>query len=451
MSLILLLWSALLLLTVLVTFWPVRRDPITGTVFVVGWLTGELAGQLAVLDVVVVALLVAGHAADHTLGVIGLVLNAVAVIGLLVLLVVGRQARQVVCESLANTPGMSIDVSPDDLRPRWGRWWLVALGVPLPSRSTTITRNIDYLGDGARRHLLDIYAPRDVEAGAPVLVYVHGGAWVIGDKREQGRPMMFELVARGWVCVAINYRLSPTATWPDHIVDVLSAIAWVKAHIAEYGGDPSFVALAGGSAGGHLAALAALAAGDPVFQPGFEDVDTSVDACIPIYGVLDMTADPATSGKHGPGLRILLEHRVFKKKLREHRAEFEAASPLHRIHAGAPPFLVLHGTNDTLVPVAVPRTFVPALRAVSENPVAYVELPLAQHAFDVTASPRTSATTAGVVAFLNAVRARASGSPLRSEGAAHGRQSDVQSDLQPQETVADGGKRLAPPPTQGND
>ena len=112
---------------------------------------------------------------------------------------------------------------------------------------------------------------------------------------------------------------------------------------------------------------------------------------------------------------------------------------------------MLHGTNDTLVPVAVPRTFVPALRAVSENPVAYVELPLAQHAFDVTASPRTSATTAGVVAFLNAVRARASGSPLRSEGAAHGRQSDVQSDLQPQETVADGGTRLAPPPTQGND
>jgi acetyl esterase/lipase len=269
-----------------------------------------------------------------------------------------------------------------------------------------VTRNIDYQGDGARRHRLDVYAPKGVEGGAPVLVYVHGGAWVIGDKREQGRPMMFELVARGWVCVAINYRLSPAATWPDHIVDVLTAIAWVKAHIAEYGGDPSFVALAGGSAGGHLAALAALSAGDPAFQPGFEDADTTVDACIPIYGVLDMTADRATSGKYGPGLRILLEHRVFKKKLREHRAEFEAASPLHRIHEGAPPFLVLHGTHDTLVPVAVPRAFVPALRAVSRNPVAYVELPMAQHAFDVTASPRTSATTAGVVAFLDAVRDR---------------------------------------------
>ena len=273
-----------------------------------------------------------------------------------------------------------------------------------------VTRNVDYQGDGARRHRLDIYAPGSVEAAAPVLIYVHGGAWVIGDKREQGRPRMFELVARGWVCVAINYRLSPAATWPDHLVDVLTAIAWVKEHIAEYGGDPSFVALAGGSAGGHLAALAALSAGDPNFQPGFEDADTQVDACIPIYGVLDMTADRSTSGKYGPGLRILLEHRVFKKKMREHRAEFEAASPLPRIHKGAPPFLVLHGTNDTLVPVAVPRAFVPALRAVSSNPVAYVELPMAQHAFDVTASPRTSATTAGVVAFLEAVRERAAGS-----------------------------------------
>ncbi len=75
-------------------------------------------------------------------------------------------------------------------------------------------------------------------AGAPVMVYIHGGAWVIGDKREQGKPMMYELVARGWVCVAINYRLSPKATWPDHIVDVKRAVAWVKEHIAEYGGDP---------------------------------------------------------------------------------------------------------------------------------------------------------------------------------------------------------------------
>ncbi len=82
-----------------------------------------------------------------------------------------------------------------------------------------------------------------------MLVYIHGGAWVIGDKRQQGIPMMHELVQRGWVCVSINYRLSPRATWPAHIVDCKRAVAWVRQHIAEYGGDPGFIAVSGGSAG----------------------------------------------------------------------------------------------------------------------------------------------------------------------------------------------------------
>ena len=80
------------------------------------------------------------------------------------------------------------------------------------------------------------------------------------------------------MCVSINYRLSPRSTWPDHIVDVKHAIAWVQANIAEYARDPDFIAITGGSAGGHLSSLAALTANDPTFQPGFEDVDTRVQA-----------------------------------------------------------------------------------------------------------------------------------------------------------------------------
>lgn len=404
--------------SVAVAFVPVRRDPFTGTTFVVGWLTGELAGQFAVIDLLLLALLLPLGGASSTLGEVGLVLDLLGLVGLVTLLLIGRRARGVVAAAMAETPGMPIAMGVEDFQPTWGRWWRVARGLPLPSATTKVVRDVDYVGDGARRHRLDIFAPEQPAPGAPVLLYVHGGAWVIGDKREQGRPLMYELASRGWVCVAANYRLSPAATWPDQIVDVLSAVAWVKEHIADYGGDPSFLAIAGGSAGGQLAALAALAAGDPDFQPGFEDVDTTVDACIPIYGVLDMTCDPTTSGRHGPGLRILLERRVFKAKLRDERPRFEAASPLHRVHAGAPPFLVVHGTHDTLVPVAVPRAFVPALRAVSEQPVAYIELPLAQHAFDVLASPRTSAATAGMVAFLEAVRARRRPVENRSAGAA---------------------------------
>ena len=121
-------------------------------------------------------------------------------------------------------------------------------------------------------HRLDVIRRRGAPpAGAPVLVYIHGGAWVIGDKREQGLPLLHELARRGWVTVTINYRLSPRATWPDHIVDCKRALVWVREHIAEYGGDPGFIAVSGGSAGGHLAALLALTPGDPAFQPGFED------------------------------------------------------------------------------------------------------------------------------------------------------------------------------------
>jgi len=117
-------------------------------------------------------------------------------------------------------------------------------------------------------------------------------------------------------------------------------------------------------------------------------------------------------------LRELLEKRVMKVPIGADRAVFERASPTKRVHAGAPPFFVLHGTNDTLVPIEVARLFVGALRGVSKAPVAYAELPLAQHAFDVLASLRCQATTAGVVAFLDAVRSgRPAATPVTPEDA----------------------------------
>ena len=91
-----------------------------------------------------------------------------------------------------------------------------------------------------------------------MIFYVHGGAWTFGDKREQGRPMLHEFVRRGWVAVACNYRLAPKNAWPAQIEDVTRTLAWIKKSIASYGGDPSRVVVAGGSAGGHLAALLAL-------------------------------------------------------------------------------------------------------------------------------------------------------------------------------------------------
>ncbi len=381
---------------------PIRHEPFTVLSFTCGWIAGELSFQNIVWQVVATALFVTYGALDNWAGWLGLAVALVDWAGLAGLGLSGLRAAGVTAAALAEVRSEAFPVPEKPTAPTWGRWWRVTRAVPFRSRAVEATFNVDYWGDGIRRHRLDVYRSRPAPPdGAPVMVYIHGGAWVIGDKREQGKPMMFELVARGWVCVAVNYRLSPKATWPEHMVDVKRALVWVKEHIAEYGGDPAFVAVSGGSAGGHLCALLALTAGDPEFQPGFETTDTTVQACVPFYGVMDLTSSPEAS-RFGSGLVAMLEKSVMKRKESDHPEVFRGASPTFRTRADAPPFFVLQGSNDTLVPVETARTFVRRLRAVSRSPVAYAELPLAQHAFDVLASLRCQATTSAVGDFLEA-------------------------------------------------
>ena len=132
-----------------------------------------------------------------------------------------------------------------------------------------------------------------------------------------------------------------------------------------------------------------------------------MQASVPFYGVMDLTSSPDGSAIFGPGLRQMLEKQVMKTKESEHPELFRDASPTFRVRVEAPPFFVLQGVNDTLVPVESARVFVDRLRAVSLAPVAYAELPLAQHAFDVLASLRCQATTSAVADFLEAARAAA--------------------------------------------
>ena len=117
-------------------------------------------------------------------------------------------------------------------------------------------RNLSYSTAG-KRGLLDIYTPVTQGARRPVLLHVHGGAWMMGHKSHQGQPLLHRMVELGWVGVSINYRLAPRDAYPAQIIDVKKAIAWVKTHIEEYGGDPDFVIVTGGSAGGHLSLLQA--------------------------------------------------------------------------------------------------------------------------------------------------------------------------------------------------
>ena len=261
-------------------------------------------------------------------------------------------------------------------------------------------------GPHGRANRADIWHRADLprDGKAPVLLQVPGGAWAIGMRRPQSYALLSHMAERGWVCLSIDYRVSPKNTWPDHIVDVKRAIAWIKENIADYGGDPNFVAVTGGSAGGHLSSLAALTPNDPQWQPGFEDADTSVVAAVPIYGRYDwFTA-------HGSGRKefiAFLQKFVVKKPFAQNRQTYVDASSIKRLRADAPPFFILHGADDSIIPVGEGREFAEALREVSTSTVAYAEIPHAQHAFDFYyGSPRAHYTARAVEEFLSWVHAK---------------------------------------------
>jgi acetyl esterase/lipase len=382
---------------------PSSRWQLLGLSFFAGWLTGELALFHLVWQVAATAVFVVLGALDAWPGYVGLAISVVSWVGLVWIQVVALRSARVMEQALRE--GLGADyrshIAPGLAERLARRPSPTRLLLPFYLRDRRVERikNIQYAPGMGRRHRLDVYRPREGVEHAPVLLQIHGGAWVIGDKGQQGLPLMLHLAAKGWVCVANNYRLSPRATFPDHLVDCKLALAWVREHIAEYGGNPDFVVVTGGSAGGHLAALVALTRNDPAFQPGFEHVDTSVSACVPFYGVYDIAG--VFEDRRGPTRAAhRFERMLMGTTVEEDRAAFERASPVHHVSADDPPFCVIHGASDNLVPVAHARRFVYALRAVSKEPVLYAEVPGASHAFEIFNSVRTANAVFGVERFL---------------------------------------------------
>lgn len=250
--------------------------------------------------------------------------------------------------------------------------------------------------------LLDVWRRPDLPPGpAPVLLFVPGGAWVQGTRVLQGHTLLHHLVKQGWVCLTMDYRVSPVHRWPRHIADVNAAIAWARANVDRFGGDRRFVAIAGCSAGGHLAALAGLTPGDPAFRGELlEHADTSVDAVVGIYGRYDWQ-DRSTAAREN--FQGFLERVVVGRKQKRYPDVFSAASPMARIHRDAPPFFLIHGDSDVVIPVDEARAFRDALRATSRNPVQYCEIPRAGHAFDLVDSSHARRCSVEAAKFLNEV------------------------------------------------
>ncbi|MBV9665812.1 MAG: alpha/beta hydrolase [Actinobacteria bacterium] len=384
---------------------PVMIGPFAPLSFFPGWLTSELAPHLLVIHVIVVTVLVSLGAVEGTKGAVALGLCIFSAAGLVWMINQARRAGAV-CDA-ALRAGLGDEyrnrIAPafvdrhDDTAP-W-RWWALPFRFSHPD--VTQVRNLRYADQGVKG-LLDVYHHREKPSGAPVLLQIHGGGWVIGNKDQQAKPMMLHQSAKGWVCVSPNYRLSPRATFPDHLVDCKRVIAWIRENIAEYGGDPNCIFVTGGSAGGHLTALVGLTANDPEFQPGFEHVDTSMVAAVPYYGVYDFINEAGTwSGDQRA--KYFLQRTVMKVSREENRHIWEMASPVCLARTDAPPFFVVHGHNDSLAPVKEARMFVERLRAKSESEVVYAELPGTQHAFEVFGSIRAAHVIRAVGRFLDVV------------------------------------------------
>lgn len=367
---------------------PLRSPLVLFQSMIAAWLVSELALHHLAWQLVAIGAAITFDALATPYGIAGVVLLSLSSLGAWRLYAMAREAAQSVPRPRE---------LPSELRP-YPKTHLIAPLLAFLRRDIRVSRGVEFSRIGKHRLRVDVFEPKTPgKTKRPAVVQIHGGGWVVGFKWMQGIPLLGHLCSHGWVAFNVDYRLSPRAKFPDHLVDVKQAIAWIREHADDYGIDPDFIVVTGGSAGGHLAAMVALTPDDPTYQPGFEDARTDVMACVPLYGVYDLVDQERTMPG---GFRRMLEMVVMGERFADASQSFEQASPVYRVHEEAPPFFVVHGTADTVVSVKQARNFVARLEEVSDAPVVYVEMPGAAHAFDIFPSVRTLSVVESITAFL---------------------------------------------------
>lgn len=204
----------------------------------------------------------------------------------------------------------------------------------------------------------------------PAILYVHGGGWTKGDKRAgAGAEDIPELVSRGYLVAAVNYRLAPQYKFPAQIEDLKCAVRFLRANAAAYGIDPDHIGAWGGSAGGHLVALLGVTDATAGFEGsgGYASQSSRVQAVVDMFGPTDLTA--VFQGAAPP-----LMEQVFG--ITDKNSDIiKRASPVTWVSSDDPPFLILHGEKDALVPLSQSEKFydrlvatgVPATLTMVEN------------------------------------------------------------------------------------
>ena len=202
------------------------------------------------------------------------------------------------------------------------------------AKQGTAERDVSYGTMGGQELKMDIYYP---SSGGPWpgLVFVHGGGWTEGDKA----PLPVIPTEAGYLVVSINYRMYPAYRFPAMIEDVKAAVRWLRAHAGEHNLDSDHIALIGHSAGGHLAALAGLAD-----ESAGWDVGPYLDQTSQVQAVVTMSG-PANLRGNYPDTVNELQTNVFGDR------QLDSGSPVNYVRKNAPPFLIVHGEADEVVPV----------------------------------------------------------------------------------------------------
>jgi acetyl esterase/lipase len=217
---------------------------------------------------------------------------------------------------------------------------------------------IKYVPNGDAAQELDIYFPKKrAEKPQPLLVWIHGGGWSAGSKTEV--PYLGQL-PRGYIVASIEYRFSQKALFPAQIQDCQAAIRWLRAHAQKYNVAPEHIGVGGASAGGHLAALLGTSGGQKAFPPigGNEGQSDRVQAVCDIFGPTNFWTVIKQADEEKNVKNIFQWNkgdpysRLIGARLGQDKEKCDAVSPVQYVSKDSPPFLILHGDHDTLVPYA---------------------------------------------------------------------------------------------------
>lgn len=208
----------------------------------------------------------------------------------------------------------------------------------------TVERNIEYVPTGHERQRLDLYRPAKAEKPLPVIVWIHGGAFRMGSK-DQGSPAL-SFVLKGYAVASINYRLSQHALFPAQIEDCKSAVRFLRANASKYNLNPDRIAVWGASAGGNLAALVGTTGDSMDFDKGEKNLTSSrVQAVVDFFGPTDFTK---MGGDHDSPDSP--ESALIGGPIQENKAKAARANPIAFVTKSDPPFLIVHGSSDPMVP-----------------------------------------------------------------------------------------------------